>query len=237
MEYERCKRSLACKLVNVRSGMLYLSQVPFAPAFADMAMTACILTRNEHDEEYFLPVTNQLAAEWGFSTERILEIAKRNMFRILTPKIYSMRELMMSERSGSVYHRVETLMRNEYPDTAEETLKSVAYRLAERLCTKYEGENGIAQMWVLSNKDWIYGSSGLLYPRMLEKFAAEHKESFYIVPSSTHEVILIPRSRVESTDRLQEMLTIANEVARAKHRFLADCIYFYDRDKLEIRCL
>lgn len=237
IEYESCKRALACKLVNVRSGMLYLSQVPFAPAFADMAVTACILTNNEKNEEHFLPVTNQLAAEWGIPPARILDIAKRNMFRILTPKVYSMRELMLSGKKGSVYNKVESMMFEEYPETETAALKTVSRRLAEQLCTKYESTHGMSQMWVLSNRDWIYGSSGLIYPRVLEKFAYTHQDSFYIIPSSAHEVILLPRAFVRSESSLKEMLQIANIAAKAKHRYLSDCVYFYDKDKLEIRCL
>ena len=237
IEYEECKRAMVCKLVNVRNGMLYLSQVPFAPAFADMALTACILSRNEKNEEYSLPVTNQMVTEWGMQPGRVLEIAKRNMFRILTPKIYSMKEIMLSDRTGSVYKKVESMLMEEYPETEKEALKKAAMRLAQQLCEKYEEVNGMSQMWVLSNRDWIYGSSGLIYPRVLEKFSYDHQDSFYIIPSSAHEVILLPKAAVKSEKSLGEILKIANGTIRAKRRFLSDCIYFYDKEKMEIRCL
>ena len=237
IEYEKCKSALACKLVNVRSGIRCLSQVPFAPAFADMAMTACILTQNRKKEDCFIPVTNQIAAEWGVSPSQILETARKNTFRILPPKIYPMREIMLSQRDGSVFSKVESILSGEYQGTDKEALQALSYMISQNLCDKYENSSGIANMWVLSNREWIFGASGLLYPRVLETFAHTHQESFYIIPSSIHEVILIPRSMTVSEGYLKEMLQIINESVLTKDRFLADCVYYYDKNSLEIRCL
>ena len=237
MDYESCKRALACRLVNVRSGMFYLRHVPFAPAFADMAVTACILTQNRNGENSFLPVTNQMVEEWEMPAGRVLEIARRNMFRILTPRIYPVREIMLSQREGSVLKKVENIVREEYPDRDGRALQLLSAELAEVLCDRYEMQNGIADMWVLGNRDWIFGASGLLYPRVLEKFALTHNDSFYIIPSSLHEAILIPAHAVHSENDLKEMLAITNKKMREKQQFLSDCIYFYDKGKCEIRCL
>ena len=237
IEYEKCKNALACKLVNVRSGMHYLSQVPFAPAFADMALTVCVLTQNRKKEDCFIPVTNQMAGEWGISPSVILETARKNTFRILPPRVYPMREIMLSAREGSVYSKVESILRGEYQGSDREALQALSYLISQKLCDKYENCGGIANMWVRSNREWIFGASGLLYPRVLETFAHTHHDSFYIIPSSVHEVILIPESMAVSEGFLKEILQIVNGTVWAKDRFLSDCVYYYDKDTLEIRCL
>lgn len=236
-DFERSRYALACKLVNVRTDMQYLSKAAFEPAFADMAVTACILTRNARKEEGYVPVTRTMTEQWGLQTDQLLDYAKRNMFRILPPKIYSMKDVMLSDQEGSVFHKVETMLSKRYPGTDAVSLKKAAMHIASQLCEKYEKHSGMAQMWVMSNKDWIFGASGLMNSRALQTFALKHECSFYILPSSIHEVILLPEKYVTSTDKLRDMLAFANTTAIEKKRFLSDCVYYYDMEKLEIRCL
>jgi len=237
MDYGKCKYALICKLINVRTDLPYMSKVLFEPAFADMAVTAGVLVQDKNGQEHFCPVNRQLAEKWGMSPEEILKEARKNMYRILTPKIYTMRELMLSERVGSVRHQVEKLMRERYQNTDATKTAEVSLHLAEKLCEQYEMYDKMQAMWVLSNQRWLFGASGLLYPRVLERFAFEHGEDFYILPSSLHEVILVPKSAAESEHRLFTMLNRANVTAIQMQRFLSDCVYLYRKDEGRIECL
>lgn len=59
----------------------------------------------------------------------------------------------------------------------------------------YEGPDLI---WLLSNKDYSYGASLIMYEDILEEFCKEHlSEAWLVIPSSVHEVLLKPCSLEE----------------------------------------
>ena len=51
------------------------------------------------------------------------------------------------------------------------------------------------QMYVLTNSSKIQGAACMFYPHVLEMIGEILKEDFYILPSSIHEVIILPKSR------------------------------------------
>ena len=47
-------------------------------------------------------------------------------------------------------------------------------------------------MFVLTNESNLFGAACIIYPNLLQHYAAEAQTDFYILPSSIHEVILVP---------------------------------------------
>ena len=54
--------------------------------------------------------------------------------------------------------------------------------------------------------------------------------SFYILPSSIHETILVPDSGQYTPHELQEIVKSANRTVVERKEFLSDSVYYYDRD-------
>ena len=94
------------------------------------------------------------------------------------------------------------------------------------------------EMYVLTNQQRFLGASVLLYKNVLKNFAKEKEDDLYILPSSTHELILIPARVVWYTgiNHLKEMVKEVNSTQVEPEEFLSDNVYFYDRqtDKIEI---
>ena len=51
-------------------------------------------------------------------------------------------------------------------------------------------------MYIMTNRQEVNGASVLLYDDVLQTFALKKKTDFYILPSSIHEVILVPSDRI-----------------------------------------
>lgn len=81
---------------------------------------------------------------------------------------------------------------------------------------------------VLTNGRRIHGAACILYPGMLEKIAAKNKKSFYIIPSSIHEVILLEETGEEAPSELKRMIYEVNRTHVAAEEVLSDNLYFYD---------
>ena len=95
-------------------------------------------------------------------------------------------------------------------------------------------EEGRMPMYVLSNKTRIFGAACLLYPDVLKNFAKELESDLYILPSSVHEVILLPADEVEDAAELVKMVCEINETQLKEEEVLSNSVYFYSRNKDQI---
>ncbi|MDE7404300.1 MAG: hypothetical protein K2M81_04265, partial [Lachnospiraceae bacterium] len=86
-------------------------------------------------------------------------------------------------------------------------------------------------MYVLTNKQKLYGAACMLYPGVLKTFAEKIQRDFYILPSSIHEVILVPADADTDKEALHEIVTEINRTQVAEEEVLADSVYFYSKNK------
>lgn len=87
---------------------------------------------------------------------------------------------------------------------------------------------GEIPLTVLTNSRRTNGAACILYPGILEKIAAKNKKSFYIIPSSIHEVILLEETGEEIPSELKKMIYEVNRTHVAAEEVLSDNLYFYD---------
>ncbi|MCR4690934.1 MAG: DUF5688 family protein [Lachnospiraceae bacterium] len=84
------------------------------------------------------------------------------------------------------------------------------------------------RMYVMSNAKRMNGAATIAYPDTLKNFADTCGKNFYVIPSSVHEVILIPESGNESG--LNDMVSEVNRTQVDPKEVLADHVYYYNRD-------
>ncbi len=83
-------------------------------------------------------------------------------------------------------------------------------------------------MYVLTNSRKLYGAASLLNSSTLKKFAASKHSDFYIIPSSIHEVLLLPT--IEQQPQPQELNKMVREVNHTqldREEILSDHVYYY----------
>ena len=88
-------------------------------------------------------------------------------------------------------------------------------------------------MYVMSNTMKLNGATCITYPHAIENFANEHDSDVYIIPSSIHEVILIPDISC-SREYIDEMIRDVNRRQLDPVDVLSDHVYMYRRDIGEI---
>ena len=84
-------------------------------------------------------------------------------------------------------------------------------------------------MLIMSNHENFYGASCILYDGVLQHLADCNKTSYYILPSSVHEVILLPQELAEYPSELKNMVKEINRTQVEPEEVLSDEIYFFDR--------
>ena len=99
----------------------------------------------------------------------------------------------------------------------------------ELMGANYSEEENIEDlMFVLTNSLRSFGAACILYDGMLDKISEEIGENYYILPSSIHEMIIVPESNSPSRVHLDEMITEVNQTQVDDEEFLSDCVYYYD---------
>lgn len=112
------------------------------------------------------------------------------------------------------------------PVLQEYTLKSMSDILAELINDDSIADTDI--MYVLTNKQASCGCGCILYPHVLENFAEKIGKDFYILPSSIHEVLLVPDIEGDARSLLQIVREI-NRTELSQEEFLSDNVYHYSR--------
>ncbi len=85
-------------------------------------------------------------------------------------------------------------------------------------------------MYVMTNSMKMNGAATMAYPDVVKNFANTLGKNVYIIPSSVHEVILVPETGTEG-ERLNEMVKEVNETQVDPKEVLSDHVYYYDRGK------
>ena len=82
-------------------------------------------------------------------------------------------------------------------------------------------------MWVLSNELNMNGASALLYEGVLDRIGERFSGSFYILPSSLHEVIVVKEGDCDC-DSLREIVQTVNRTTLKEKDFLSDTVLHYN---------
>ncbi|MBQ1422935.1 MAG: hypothetical protein IIY96_00685, partial [Lachnospiraceae bacterium] len=154
---------------------------------------------------------------WKLSEEEMFSLASRNTPRLLGCGIKNMdvmvRELLLSEMKGS------------FRVTEE-------YDAFKKLSPKEQALTN--PMFVMTNREGYQGASCVLNQEKVGSFAEMLEDDLYILPSSIHEVILLPRKLAPEAQELERMVKSINRTELDPSDRLSDHIYLYRRSSREI---
>ena len=85
--------------------------------------------------------------------------------------------------------------------------------------------------YIATNKSGFHGASVLAYPEFAEKAAETIGGSFFMLPSSVHEFILIKDDGKPKAKDLNRMIKNVNETVLEPRDYLSDQCYHYDAKK------
>lgn len=85
--------------------------------------------------------------------------------------------------------------------------------------------------YVISNRRRHFGAMSILYKDALSDFEERIGEPFFIIPSSVHEMLLIPSSMEVPVKDLKAMLVDVNDSIVPPDDILGSRIYYFNHDK------
>lgn len=120
------------------------------------------------------------------------------------------------------------LARDNTPRIFPEKMTNMGTVLDELMGKGPGGEPTKLPMYVLSNEQRVFGAVCLIYPEVLEKAGKYLGEDFYVLPSSVHEVILLPVCAATTPAAMRDMVREINLTQVAPEEVLSDNLYFYN---------
>lgn len=201
----QCVRPLvAYKVVNRERNGEMLAKVPHKD-FLDLSKVFYICLKELGGT---ILIDHQLCKQWGIGMEELEEAAEVNTPKLQPTRLQEMENLMV-ELFGA--------------DLCEFFGVDVA-----------EGIEKEQDMYVLTNDARLFGAAAILFPGELQKIAERLDNDLYILPSSIHEVLLLPVLEDVDLDCLKEMVHEVNETAIISEELLSDRVYIYRRDIQQI---
>ena len=120
--------------------------------------------------------------------------------------------------------------RQNTPRLLPAEVKSMTDVLLE-LSDGLDGQEDSVPMYVLTNERKSLGAACILYENMLKHCAEWIGSSYYLLPSSIHEVILVPEEAVPDKQELMEMVRDINRTQVMSTEVLSDEIYYYSVER------
>ena len=209
----------------------YLSNLP--PINSEINMGAQELRENLAIQLVALKGNEELLA--SVPHEKILDMAV--IYRIITGEGYS--AIVTGEMLESMdfpeteLHKVAVENAEKKRPAVLRRLESVMEEIAERTGRpkplKGPGHMEPWDILLATNRDSFLGASVMVYPGFLKNAADFIGESFYILPSSIHELLLIPDSAAMPADYLKSMVRQINSEVLKEFERLTDNVYHYDK--------
>jgi hypothetical protein len=99
----------------------------------------------------------------------------------------------------------------------------------EEEASEDSSEGTMAPMFVLSNESGIFGAACMAYPDLFARVAEKLGMDFWILPSSIHELILLPDYGMYTAAELGDLVKSVNLSSVPPWEVLSDSVYRYDR--------
>ena len=210
--FDKVRERICYRLIRQKGNEELLLESPHID-FLDLALCFYYSFEGGVIGQGSIRIKNSHAQRWGVKTVELVRLAGSNTARLFPWECISMEDII-----------------RESPD----------FGAPEELMPGAGRQGGFLEehpMRILTNAKRLYGAVCMLYPGVLDMLAAREQRSFYILPSSVHEVILLPETGMEAAGDLREMVRDVNRTLVAPEEVLSDNLYYYDFKEKKVKII
>ncbi|MDO4486378.1 MAG: DUF5688 family protein [Bacillota bacterium] len=202
LKFEDIKDMLQIQVVEASRNMDRLKELVYKPLEEGMVMLAYVVVREDDNGSYRFALPKSIADSYSYDIDKVFDAAIANSMEKNAPVLSDMMSMIVNMGEA------------EYTNPLKDDFRINV------------GEN----MYVLSNSSGVMGASALYYPDVKERIADAFGENYYVLPSSLHEVILVPESAGIEIEHLRAMVKDANRSVVDSKDVLSDKVLMYDRE-------
>ena len=202
-EWDNVKDKICFKLVNAQRNERMLADVPHETC-GELALTFFYPFENEEIGKGSIMIRNEHCERWGVTSDELIEAAVENTPRLYLPECQPM-ESVLGEMLGQG--------KQDYPELPEKPLEA----------------GSPSSMMILTNSDRTFGASVIMYKDYLQRVAEAAQCDLYVIPSSVHECLIMPKTGEEDPERLAKIIGEVNDNNVDPQDVLSGNLYAYDR--------
>ena len=162
--------------------------------FLDLAVIYCVSVGRADNMCASFTIRNGHMDLWGISEKTLWSQAQNNTHKLFIPETKPMCEVL----TGLFDHDFS-------PETGP-------------------GNGNMPELYVLTNRERVNGAACLLYDDLIAGLEKKIGDSLYILPSSIHEVLLIPKTHMD-VETLQNMVRDVNDTQVSPQEILSYNVY------------
>lgn len=208
--YDKVKNRICYKLINQEMNRELLEDIPYIP-FLDLAICFFFDYCSSELGNGSILIRKEHMDKWKVSTRDLWKTAHENTVRLYPAE------------NKSIFHLIVGMMEQGSACCDREKRDCVA-----------DMDEAEVPMRVLSNRQRVFGAAVILYDGYLEEVADTYGCDLYILPSSIHEVIVLPADEVSSGMALQDIIKEVNSTEIEFQEILSNSLYYYDRSRKNV---
>lgn len=209
-DFSNIQSHIVFKLIHYQRNLALLEQIPYIP-FLDLAIVFyCLIPIGSAGNATIL-IKNSHLKLWNIDKQKLYLLAKQN-----TP-------FLMEESCEPLSRLLSGFLPADHDGSID--ISGIS---------KKEGSASPISMYVLTNQQRFLGAACLLYDELLFDLSKKLNSDFYIIPSSIHEVILIPASPDMVPEDFTKMICEVNDTQLEPEDILSDHVYYYSRKEKQI---
>lgn len=200
-DYDQMKDKLVMEVVSVEKNKDLLETIPHEN-IEDMAVVYRFSLDSGEGSQASVLVTNQIMENMGVTHEQLRADAMENAPRLQPAEIKGMGEIMAEMMGMDAKEAADLGMIPDSPDDEK--------------------------MFVASNPNKTHGASVMAYQDFMDQASERVGGDFFILPSSIHEIIIVPDDGNAKLADLESMVREVNATQVAPQDRLTDNVYHYD---------
>ena len=207
MDYDSVKDHLFIRVSSAETNKNMIANVPHQLK-EDLAITYHVAVSMEAGTLSSMIINKDLLKQYGITAEQLHEDAMKNSPRIMAPEVSSLGAMMEELVEKDLF-----IMSPEEREMLQESIRE---------------SSQIPTFFVVTNKQRIDGAGVLFYPEMMDNLAEVFDQNYFILPSSIHEMLVLPDNGEISADELRTMVAEVNATQVAPAERLTNNVYHYD---------
>ncbi|MCH5257488.1 MAG: hypothetical protein J1D87_09345 [Lachnospiraceae bacterium] len=209
--FDSVKDRILYKLINRERNAKLLEEIPYVK-WNDLAIVFYYLFEDERFGKATILIRNSHMSMWDIDLESLYKHARSNMPELqpedFMPIGHIINEIIMDCNNGS-----------------NVGIRAMGILHGDDAILHSEGE----VMYFLSSESRYFGAAVLLYSKSVKELAGRLGKNLIILPSSVHEVLLIPDDDVAETVFYKDMVKEVNDTQLEPEEILSYSVYYYDR--------
>ena len=207
--YEVVKDYIYPRVTNFESNTKRLSDIPYTQK-EDLAITYHIWANGNEESMGSITINNDLMETYGVDMDTLHEQAMNNLDKISPLKFEPLLDMMIgmmasdfAQDEGISLEEAKELIRGSIPNDGPD-------------------------VYCLSNESRVNGAVYIMREDVQQMVAEKLGGDYYILPSSVHETLILPKSENMSYQELQAMVQDINSTSVSDEEVLSNGVYQYD---------